>query len=103
MHDWTLSPNLLLHNTLYFVEGEGYFLYDGDWISYPNADGSPSPSMLWFREHVGYDSTFGVSTFPSLIINGFVSNKQWGWLPHVEITEGPHSIIVGGELRVHRS
>jgi len=103
INDWKVSPAITIHNTLFFFQGEGYFLYDGDWVSSPNADGSPSPSILWFRTIVGYDSTFGVSAFPSMLIRGHVQNRQWGWLPNVELTHQHGTLILGAELRQHRS
>ena len=103
LHEWKLSPKLMLYNTLFLYMGEGFFDYDGDWIPYPDGMGNPSLSSLWFQKNVGYDSTFGVSTFPTLIIRGFVANKQWGWLPRIEIQHDMGSLTVGGELRLHRS
>jgi len=56
-----------------------------------------------FRERVGYDSTFGVSSFPNLLIRAYVGNKQWGWLPRLEINHGSGSLTLGAELRFHHS
>ena len=103
LHEWRVSASLTLYNTLFFYTGEGYFDYDGDWVPYPDANGNPTPAIDWFREHVGYDSTFGVSNFPTFVIRGFVGNKQWGWLPRVELQHPMGSLTLGSELRIHRS
>ena len=103
INDWELSRSVVVHNTVFFVQGEGYFDYDGDWVPYYDANNNPTPSNLWFKKFAGYDSTFGVSTFPSLLLRGFVGNKQWGWLPHVDINHGDGQLTLGAELRLHRS
>jgi iron complex outermembrane receptor protein len=97
LHEWKLSPKLTLYNTLFYIQGDGYFDYDGDWVwSDPTASN-------WFHSVVGYDSTFGTSKFPSLLLRGFVGNKQWGWLPRIEIEHDHGKLTLGGELRLHRS
>jgi iron complex outermembrane recepter protein len=97
LHEWKLSSTVKLYNTFFYVQGDGYFDYDGDWVWYdPNATN-------WFHKVVGYDTSFGSSNFNSMLLRGFVSNKQWGWLPHVEIDQGYGSLTVGGELRINRS
>jgi iron complex outermembrane recepter protein len=95
IHEWKLSPSSTLSNTLFYLEGDGYFDYEADWIPYSSVD--------WFRRHVGYDSTFGVTSFPSFLIRGYVGNKQWGWLPRLEIDHHSGTLSLGGELRIHRS
>lgn len=103
LHDWQISGRTVLHNTLFFVQGDGYFDYDGDWVSYYDSNNKPTASNLWFRKYVGYDSTFGVSAFPSFLIRGFVGNKQWGWLPRVEVGGDESQLTLGAEVRIHRS
>jgi len=104
LNEWKISPNVKLYNTLFYIEGNGYFDYDGDWVPYADPKtGEATPAMLWFINHVGYDSTFGSTTFPSFLLRGFVGNKQWGWLPRAEITQENGSLTIGGELRIHRS
>jgi iron complex outermembrane receptor protein len=103
LHEWKLSPNITFNNTFFYIQGDGYYDYDGNWIPYPDANGNTTPAIAWFRNHVGYDSTFGVTSFPSLLIRAFVGNKQWGWLPRLEINHESGSLTLGGELRFHHS
>ena len=98
LNDWNISPKVTLHNTLFYIEGNGYFDYDGDWAAYPDAGGNPTPAIEWFRNYVGYSPAFGDSVFPTLIFRGFVGNRQWGWLPNVEIDHGSGKLTVGAEL-----
>ena len=103
LHDWQISESIVMHNTIFFVQGEGYFDYDGDWVPYYDWNNNPTASNLWFRKYAGYDSTFGVSAFPSLLLRGFVGNKQWGWLPRVDIIHVNGELTLGAEVRIHRS
>jgi iron complex outermembrane recepter protein len=103
LNDWQISKSVVVHNTIFFVQGEGYFDYDGDWVSYYDSNNKPTASNLWFRKYAGYDSTFGVTAFPSLLLRGFVGNKQWGWLPRVDISHVNGELTLGAEVRMHRS
>ncbi len=97
LNEWKISPTVKLYNTVFYIQGDGYFDYDGDWVwSDPNATN-------WFHNIVGYDTSFGSTNFNSMLLRGFVSNKQWGWLPRLEINQGYGTLVVGGELRIHRS
>jgi iron complex outermembrane receptor protein len=97
LNEWKISPTVKLYNTFCYMQGDGYFDYDGDWVWYdPNATN-------WFHQVVGYDTSFGSTNFNSMLLRGFVGNKQWGWLPRVEIEQGYGSLTIGGELRIHRS
>jgi iron complex outermembrane receptor protein len=97
LHEWRLSESVRLHTTAFAVFGDGHFDYDGDWVPY---DGAASE---WFRRNVGYDSTFGVTTFPTFLIRGAVSNRQWGLLPRIELDHGTGTLTAGAEVRIHRS
>lgn len=97
LHEWKLSPTLSFNNTFFYVHGEGFFDYDGDWVWY-----DPTATS-WFHTIIGYDSTFGVSKFPSLVLRGFVENNQWGWLPRIDIEHENGKFSLGAELRLHRS
>ncbi|MGA2622260.1 MAG: TonB-dependent receptor [Bacteroidota bacterium] len=104
LNEWRISPAVKLYNTFFYIEGNGYFDYDGSWIPYPDPQtGKPTPAMLYFMRYVGYDSTFGSTTVPDFLIRAFVGNKQWGWLPRFDIDHGSGTLTVGGELRIHRS
>lgn len=96
MHEWRLSPALTLSNTFFLVLGDGFFDYDGSWapLSYfriTQADGfavAGDPDTLYL---------------PGALIRAQVTNRQWGWLPRVTLQHDHGEVVVGGELRVHRS
>jgi iron complex outermembrane receptor protein len=96
-HVWKFSPTLTLSNSLFYINGGGYYDYDGDWLWYDNS------ALSWFHNIVGYDSSFGSTKFPSILLRGYVQNNQWGWLPHIDIEHENGKLTLGGELRFHRS
>ena len=91
LHEWRLSPNVTVHNTIFYVQGDGYYDYDGS--------GLDTSSL-----HIGSAYGFPASTDPSnILIRAFVGNKQWGWLPRLEINHGTGVLTLGAEVRIHRS
>lgn len=91
LNEWRISPMVTLNNTLFYYQGEGYFDYDASWAD---------TSTL----RIGYDYGIPASQNPTnTLVRAFVGNKQWGWLPRVEIEHANGKIIVGAEFRVHRS
>jgi iron complex outermembrane recepter protein len=96
MHEWRLTPSVKLSNTFFLIRGDGFFDYDGSWapLSYfriTPANGftmSGDPDTLYL---------------PGALIRAQVTNAQWGWLPRVTLLHDGGEVIVGGELRVHRS
>jgi iron complex outermembrane recepter protein len=91
IHDWRFSPGTTLHNTLFYYTGDGYFDYDASWAD---------TSMLRIGSHYGFPTTQNPA---NTLVRGFVGNKQWGWLPNLEIDHPSGTLTVGGELRIHRS
>ncbi len=91
LNDWKISPAVTLSNTLFYYAGAGYYDYDASWAD---------TSML----RIGY--RYGIPTTQNpanALVRAFVGNKQWGWLPHVEIDQGDGTLTLGAEIRIHRS
>lgn len=105
LNEWRLTDHSTLYNTLFYIEGEGYFDIDGTWPSYyygiSNAE--------YYRLTAPYASRYGFtpiesdSNFDRQIYRGFVGNNQWGWLPRFEWKHEDGTLSVAGELRLHRS
>lgn len=91
LHDWKLSPTLTLHNTLFYYTGDGFFDYDGSWAD---------TSLLRIGSLYGFPTSQNPT---NTLIRAFVGNRQWGWLPRVEIEHEGGSLKVGSEIRIHRS
>jgi iron complex outermembrane receptor protein len=89
LHEWRLRPNLTLHNTLFYVSGDGYFDFDGSW-------GTKEYFRLQDRQDVR-------EIPPDLIIRAYVDNDQVGWLPRAELSDPWGRLVVGAELRWHES
>ncbi len=98
INELKLTKNIILSNTLFYIQGDGFFDYDGDWVQYDPF------ATEWFRKFVGYDTLFGTDQkFVSLLLKGFVGNKQYGWLPRIDIEQINGKLSLGAEFRIHRS
>jgi len=91
LHEWKLSPNIIFNNTFFYIQGDGYYDYDGT--------GLDTSSL-----HLGSDYGISTSANPgNILVRAFVGNKQWGWLPRLEIDHGSGSLTLGAEFRFHHS
>ncbi|MDH4070361.1 MAG: TonB-dependent receptor [Ignavibacteria bacterium] len=91
LHDWQISESVMLHNTLFYYTGDGFFNYDASWAD---------TSML----RLGY--SYGIPTDRNpvnTLVQAYVGNRQWGWLPRADISHEGGTLTVGAELRRHRS
>jgi iron complex outermembrane receptor protein len=95
-HEWRLGPGLTLNNTLFSVVGDGYFDYDGSWAP-----------LSYFRitpqEGFPVNGDPDTLSVPGALIRAQVTNRQWGWLPRFTWKYGRGELLVGAELRIHRS
>lgn len=96
MHEWRLSPGVTLSNTLFLVLGDGFFDYDGSWAPLSYFRVTPANGFAVAGDP---DTLY----LPGALIRAEVTNRQWGWLPRVAFHNDRGEVIVGGELRVHRS
>ena len=96
LHEWRLTPSLTLNNTMFVVLGEGFFDYDGSWAPY---------SYFRITRENGFNIAGDPDTLflPGALIRAQVTNRQYGWLPRLTIKHPAGELIVGGELRNHRS
>jgi iron complex outermembrane receptor protein len=97
---WRINNSLTLSNSIFYVEGNGYFDISGDWaygtdffrLSEPYADRygftAISPSDTNFRHQ---------------LYQGFVGDQQEGWLPKLDILHENGIFTIAGEFRSHRS
>lgn len=95
-HEWRLSESLTLNNALFLVLGNGFFDYDGSWAPY---------SYYRITPEFGFDVAGDPDTLflPGALIRAFVGNRQYGWLPRATVKHGTGELIIGAELRIHRS
>lgn len=92
LNEYQFSDNIKFNSALFLVIGEGFFDYDGSWSIYYDD---------YFRLKAnGFDTNY-VPT--NAIIRAMVENKQYGWIPRLSISHTNGELILGGELRIHRS
>ncbi len=91
LNEYKLNDNVKINSAIFGIIGNGYFDYDGSW-----ADNS------YFRltPEFGYNVVQNVS---NSIIRAMVENRQWGWIPRIAIKHANGDLIVGTELRFHKS
>lgn len=91
LNDYQFNKDLKLNSALFLVIGQGFFDYDGSW-----ADSS------YFR--LTAENGFVSSSNPvNAIIRAQVENKQWGWIPRLNLQHENGNLIFGAELRNHKS
>ncbi len=92
LHEYKLTSNLNLKNALFYMRGNGYFDYDGSWGT---AD--------YFRLTPEYGFTDSLTIPSDALIRAYVDNHQIGWLPQLSWRHGSEELVLGAELRAHRS
>ncbi len=91
LNEYKINENLNLNSALFMILGNGYFDYDASW-----ADTS------YFRLTNQYG--FNLNDNPvNSIIRAKVENKQYGWIPRLSYDYGFGELLLGSELRIHRS
>ncbi|MCI0708079.1 MAG: TonB-dependent receptor [Ignavibacteriae bacterium] len=91
LHEWRVGENTTLNNTIFLIEGEGFFDFDASWAD---------TTMLRLTGEYGFSPTDNpVNT----IVHAVVDNRHWGWLPRLSLDYDRGSATIGAELRVHRS
>jgi iron complex outermembrane receptor protein len=100
-----LDKNLSLYNTFFYVQGDGYFDYDGTW---PNLYNPAISHSVLYRLTPDYGLRFNFHGIVDTLLGneltrGYVGNKQGGWLPRLEYDHQDGMFTIGGEVRIHRS
>jgi len=91
LYEQRLTKSLKMNNNFFFIQGKGYFDYNGNWAS-----------LAYYRltPEFGYN----VQNIPEdALVRAFVNNRQIGWLPNIVWEDSDGQLILGGEFRYHRS
>lgn len=92
LNELAINENLKINSALFLILGEGFFDYDGSWAIYYDD---------YFRLRAnGFDTNY-IPT--NALIRAQVENKQYGWIPRVNISQKNGELILGGDFRIHRS
>ncbi len=92
LSDIRLSEHWTLKSSLFYYTGDGFFDFDGSWADaallrltqpYTPRDSAPNPR--------------------NAIIRAFVSNRHGGWIPRLVWNHEGGELLIGAELRWHRS
>ncbi len=95
LHEWRVSENLVVNNTLFYIRGTGFWDMDASW-----------GDTTYFRLSSPYARRYGFQTPTAnptrAIAKYFIDLRQYGWLPRASWKHSDGELTVGGELRIHR-
>ena len=95
LHEWRLSDNLVLNNTLFYIRGVGFWDMDASWAD-----------TIYFRLSSPYALKYGFSTSSQnpgeAIARYFIDLNQYGWLPRLMLKHDGGELTIGAEFRLHR-
>ncbi|MDR3667042.1 MAG: TonB-dependent receptor [Ignavibacteriaceae bacterium] len=91
LNEYKISDDVTLNSALFYVNGSGFFNYDGSWAD-----------TTYFR--LTRQNGFAPSGNPgNALIGAWVDNKQGGWIPRLSWKHTNGEFIAGAEFRIHRS
>ncbi len=91
LNEYRFSDNLTFNSALFLVKGDGFFDFDGSWAD---------TTYLRLTEQNGFNPAQNPG---NVLIRAQVNNNQFGWIPRMSFKHQNGELIVGGELRKHRS
>lgn len=91
LNDYKFNDDLTFNSALFLVIGEGFFDYDGSW-----ADTS------YFRL-TSANGFYPQNNPGNVLIRAQVENKQFGWIPRLNLKHKNGNLIFGTEFRIHKS
>jgi iron complex outermembrane receptor protein len=95
-----LDNSLTLNNTVFYIQGDGYFDFDGTWPGGSHSDVYHLTPIYGLR--YGFQ---GISDtlLGNELTRAFVGGNQYGWLPRLEYNHEGGMFTLGGEVRIYRS
>ncbi len=91
LNEYRLNDNLTFNSALFLVTGDGFFDFDGSWAD---------TTYLRLTSQYGFQPTQNPG---NVLIRAQVNNTQYGWIPRMSYKHQNGELIVGGELRKHKS
>lgn len=96
LNEYKISDNITFNSALFLIIGKGFFDYDGSWAPY---------SYFRLTPENGFNITGNPDELymSNVLIRAMVENKQYGWIPRLNIKHYGGTLTLGGEARFHRS
>lgn len=91
LNEWKINDKMVFNSALFLITGDGFFTYDGSWAD---------TSYFRLTSENGFNATANPG---NALIKAQVENVQYGWMPKLKIEHDNGTLIVGGDLRIHRS
>jgi iron complex outermembrane recepter protein len=91
LQEFRIGDNITLNHSIFYIEGEGFFNYDGSW---------GDTSYFRMTNEFGFNPKQNPE---NALIKAFVHNRQGGWLPRISWNHESGELTAGLELRMHRS
>jgi iron complex outermembrane receptor protein len=91
INELKISDKITFNSSLFLILGNGFFNYDGSWAD---------TNYFRLTKENGIHPTQNPG---NALIQAEVDNKQWGWIPRLSIKQNDGELIIGGEMRIHRS
>lgn len=92
LSDVRLSEQWTLKNSLFYYTGDGFFDFDASWAD--------AATLRLIRPYTQLDSAPNPT---NAIIRAFVGNRHGGWIPRLVWQHDGGELLIGAELRWHRS
>lgn len=101
LHDWRLDPDWTFHQTIFGIQGIGYFDFGGtfrsaDYLRLPDGWRGLSDEERALPLYV-------TAPDASVLFRAFLDQWQAGWMPRLTHTHATGETTVGAEARLHRS
>jgi len=92
INEYKISDDITVNSSLFYFTGKGYFDFSGA--------GWTDASTFRLNESNGFANAEDPR---NPIIRSWVSNKQVGWIPKINIKHNDGILTIGAELRLHNS
>ncbi len=91
LNEYRFNDNLNLNSALFLVTGDGFFDFDGSWAD---------TTYLRLTSEYGFHPSQNPG---NVLIRAQVNNTQYGWIPRLSYKHQNGELIIGAELRKHKS
>ncbi|PJA98474.1 MAG: TonB-dependent receptor [Ignavibacteriales bacterium CG_4_9_14_3_um_filter_30_11] len=91
LNEYVINSKIKLNSALFLVVGNGFFDFDGSWAD---------TTYLRLTSINGFNPNGNPQ---NVLIRAQVENTQFGLIPRLSIKQENGELIIGGEIRIHRS